>query len=76
MSIKEQLQLKIESMSQADLEWLQQMLEQQEYPDLRVERSAEKTERMIQAARELGESTDMDMMEFNQAVQRRSWSAR
>ena len=74
MSIKEKLQLKIESMSQADLEWLQQMLEQQEYPDVRVERSAEKTERMIQAARELGESTDTDMTEFNQAVQRRSWS--
>lgn len=76
MSIKEKLQLKIESMSQADLEWLQQMLEQQEYPDVRVERSAEQTERMIRAARELGEPTDTDMTEFNKALQRRSWSAR
>ena len=76
MSIKEKLQLKIESMSQADLEWLQQMLEQQDYPDVRVGRSAEQTERMIRAARELGEPTDTNMTEFNQALQHRPWSAR
>lgn len=35
MSIKEKLQLKIESMSQADLERLQQMLEQRRRDNLK-----------------------------------------
>jgi hypothetical protein len=76
MSIKEQLHQKIETMSPENLEWLNKILESHEYPDVRIKRSPEKIEAMIKAAQELGEPSETDMTEFDQAMQRRSWSAK
>ncbi len=64
MSIKEKLHHKIETMTEADLEWLQGILEQH------------RRENLKRLARELGESTEEERAAFMENVQRNPWSSR
>ncbi len=64
MSIKEKLHQKIETMTEADLEWLQSILEQH------------RRENLKRLARELGESTEEERAAFMENVQRNPWSIR
>ncbi len=73
MSVKEKLLERIESMTQADLEWLDSVLEAHDYPDIRVDYSEEKRLEMIDILEKLGAPSDTDMTEFNNSIQRRSW---
>jgi hypothetical protein len=41
MTLKQKLHERIESLSESELEWLNTMLENNEYPDIRVKRSSE-----------------------------------
>jgi hypothetical protein len=64
MSIKEQLHSKIETMTEADLKWLQGILEQH------------RRENLKRLARELSDSTEEERAAFMENVQRNSWSNR
>ncbi len=62
MSVKEHLHEKIEKMSQAELEWLNQILLQH------------RRENLKRLARELADSTEEERAVFMENLQRRPWS--
>ena len=62
MSVKEQLREKIEKMSEAELEWLNQILLQH------------RRENLKRLARELADSTEEERTAFMENLQRRPWS--
>jgi hypothetical protein len=64
MSIKEKLHQKIDTMTEADLEWLQRILEQH------------RRENLKKLARELADSTEEERAAFMENIQRTPWSAR
>jgi hypothetical protein len=64
MSVKQAIQERIEKMSQADLEWLDQMLKQH------------RRENLKRLARELADSTEEERTAFAQSLERRPWSSR
>ncbi len=71
MSIKEQLHQKIEMMSPERIEWLNSILEPQEYPDVRVERSPEEMQEIKALLSELAAPmTTEEKNLFNAAMKR------
>jgi hypothetical protein len=64
MSIKEKLHQKIDTMTEADLEWLQRILEQH------------RRENLKRLARELADSTKEERTAFMENTQRTPWSSR
>ena len=62
MSVKEHLHEKIEKMSEAELEWLNQILLQH------------RRENLKRLARELADSTEEERTAFMENLQRRPWS--
>lgn len=71
MSIKEQLHQKIEMMSPERIEWLNSILESQEYPDVRVERSPEEMQEIKALLAELAAPmTTEEKNLFNAAMKR------
>ena len=62
MSVKEQLREKIEKMSEAELEWLNQILLQH------------RRENLKRLARELADSTEEERAAFMENLQRSPWS--
>jgi hypothetical protein len=69
MSVKQAIQERIEKMSQADLEWLDALLSQHEYPDTRVERTPEELAEIKSLLADLAAPmTPEETKAFNQAM--------
>jgi hypothetical protein len=68
MSVKEKLLEKIETMTPADLEWLNSVLEAHEYLDIRVDYGEAKRLEMIDIIEKLGAPSDTDMTDFNNSI--------
>jgi hypothetical protein len=69
MSIKERVLQKIETMTPDDLEWLSGVLEQHDYPDVRVQRTPEQMAEIKTLLQELAAPmTPEQKTVFNEAM--------
>jgi hypothetical protein len=69
MTLKQKLHERIESLSESELEWLNTMLENNEYPDIRVERSPEEMAEVKSLLQELAAPmTAEESRVFNEAM--------
>jgi hypothetical protein len=70
MTLKQKLHERIESLSESELEWLNMMLENNEYPDIRVKRSPEELLEIKSLLQELAAPmTTEESQAFNEAMQ-------
>ena len=70
MTLKQKLHERIESLSESELEWLNTMLENNEYPDIRVKRSPEEMVEIKSLLQELAAPmTAEETKAFNEAMQ-------
>jgi hypothetical protein len=70
MSIKEKLHQKIDNMTEANLEWLNGILETEEYPDVRVQRTPEEMDEIRSLLKELSAPMTIEQKTaFNEAMQ-------
>ena len=70
MSIKEKLHQKIDTMTEANLEWLNTILETEEYPDVRVQRTPEEMDEIRSLLKELSAPMTIEQKTaFNEAMQ-------
>ena len=70
MSIKEKLHQKIDTMTEANLEWLNTILETEEYPDVRVQRTPEEMNEIKSLLKELSAPMTLEQKTaFNEAMQ-------
>jgi hypothetical protein len=70
MTLKQKLHERIESLSETELEWLNTMLENNEYPDIRVKRSPEELTEIKSLLQELAAPmTAEETTVFNKAMQ-------
>ncbi len=69
MSIKEKLHQKIDTMTEANLEWLNGILETEEYPDVRVQRTPEDMNEIRALLKELSAPMSLEQKTaFNEAM--------
>ena len=69
MTLKQKLHERIESLSESELEWLNTMLENNEYPDVRVKRSPEEMAEIKSLLQELAAPmTAEETTAFNEAM--------
>jgi hypothetical protein len=70
MSIKEKLHQKIDTMTEVNLEWLNGILETEEYPDVRVQRTPEEMNEIRSLLKELSAPMTIEQKTaFNEAMQ-------
>jgi hypothetical protein len=70
MTLKQKLHERIESLSESELEWLNTMLENNEYPDIRVKRSPEELLEIKSLLQELAAPmTAEESQAFNETMQ-------
>ena len=70
MTLKQKLHERIESLSESELEWLNTMLENNEYPDVRVKRSPEELLEIKSLLQELAAPmTAEESQAFNETMQ-------
>lgn len=70
MTLKQKLHERIESLSESELEWLDTMLENNEYPDVRVKRSPEELLEIKSLLQELATPmTTEETTAFNETMQ-------
>ena len=70
MTLKQKLHERIESLSESELEWLNTMLENNEYPDVRVKRSPEELLEIKSLLQELAAPmTAEESQTFNETMQ-------
>jgi hypothetical protein len=70
MTLKQKLHERIESLSESELEWLNTMLENNEYPDIRVKRSPEQLMEIKSLLQDLAAPlTTQETTAFNEAMQ-------
>ena len=69
MTLKQKLHERIESLSESELEWLNTMLENNEYPDIRVKRSPEELLEIKSLLQELAAPMTLEESQaFNEAM--------
>jgi hypothetical protein len=70
MTLKQKLHERIESLSESELEWFNTMLENNEYPDIRVKRSPEELLEIKSLLQELAAPmTTEESQAFNETMQ-------